>query len=366
MLPGLAALAGWFRVGRLGARPRGGDACIVDRAGSGWVPLALTGWSDRPSRWSVAARPSIWPVCGPGWVGVGWACGRRRRFRSFYAAIVGRRSLHILRLLRCGRFRLAAGRDSAGLWRAGFRRARRRCFRSFYAAIVGRRSLHILRLLRCGRFRLAAGRDSAGLWRAGFRRACRSHAGRWLWPPLQAASVVVASAAAAPAGAGPLAVLDRLALFGAAADGSADGCFPSAAGGVSSLGSTPLIVSSAMLLPPRHAAMVTSAEPGASPYGTWRAPAPKNHCCHGSCYEFCECQHRLVKEAIREGCGERGGLTCYLHQLPLATNPFTLAPTQQVWLPPSRIALRSYGRQHEKTPQISRLRPLRVVWPHTL
>jgi hypothetical protein len=86
-------------------------------------------------------------------------------------------------------------------------------------------------------------------------------------------SAVVFSAVVAPVAAGALAVLDRLALFGAAADGSADGCFPSAAGGVSSLGSTPLIVSSAMLLPPRHAAMITSAEPGAAPYGTWRAPS---------------------------------------------------------------------------------------------
>jgi hypothetical protein len=80
---------------------------------------------------------------------------------------------------------------------------------------------------------------------------------------------VAFSAGVDPAAAGPLlaglpadsAVLDRLPLFGAVADASADGCFPSAAGGVSSLGSTPLIVSSAMLLPPRHAAMITSAEP---------------------------------------------------------------------------------------------------------
>jgi len=114
--------------------------------------------------------------------------------------------------------------------------------------------------------------------------------------PAEAALVVAGSAAAGPLLAGLaacsavlgwlarfgvgtacsadcLVVLGRLTPFGADADGSADGCFPSAAGGVFSLGSTPLIVSSAMLLPPRHAAMVTSAEPGASHHGTWRAPS---------------------------------------------------------------------------------------------
>jgi hypothetical protein len=68
-------------------------------------------------------------------------------------------------------------------------------------------------------------------------------------------------------------VLGWLTPFGAEADSSADAFFSSAAGVVSSLGATPLIVSSAMLLPPRHAAMVTSAEPGAPYYGTWRAPS---------------------------------------------------------------------------------------------